>query len=47
MNRDLHHGISEQAKASRHRMDDARVLLNGERWRCAMYIAGYENWFTS
>lgn len=41
MNRDLHYGISEQAKASRHRLDDAHVLLNAARWRCAMYIAGY------
>lgn len=41
MNRDLYYGISEQAKASRHRLDDAHVLLNTARWRCAMYIAGY------
>jgi HEPN domain-containing protein len=41
MNRDLHYGISEQAKASRHRLDDARVLFNAVRWRGAMYMAGY------
>jgi len=41
MNRDLHYGVSEQAKASRNRMEDARVLLNAERWRGAMYMAGY------
>lgn len=41
MNRDLHYGITEQAKASRHRLDDAKALLNASRWRCAMYIAGY------
>jgi len=41
MNRNLHYGISEQAKASRYRLDDAQVLLNAARWRCAMYIAGY------
>src|SRR4051812_557909 len=34
-------GVSEQAKASKHRMDDARALLNAVRWRGAMYIAGY------
>ena len=41
MNRDLHYGISEQAKASRHRLDDAKALLDASRWRCAIYIAGY------
>ncbi len=41
MNRDLYFGVSEQAKASRHRMDDARVLLKAARWRGAMYMAGY------
>lgn len=41
MNRDLYFGISEQAKASRHRMEDALALLNAARWRGAMYIAGY------
>lgn len=41
MNSNLHNGISEQAKASRHRLGDARVLLNASRWRGAMYLAGY------
>jgi HEPN domain-containing protein len=41
MMRDLFYGVSEQAKAGRHRMDDARALLNATRWRGAMYIAGY------
>ncbi len=41
MNRELHYGISEQAKASRHRLDDARALFNAVRWRGAMYMAGY------
>src|SRR5215470_7977255 len=34
-------GVSEQAKASMHRLDDARALFNAERWRGAMYMAGY------
>ncbi|MHC5540676.1 HEPN domain-containing protein [Singulisphaera rosea] len=33
--------MSEQAKASRHRMDDARALFNAVRRRGAMYLAGY------
>ena len=41
MNRNLHNGISEQAGASRQRLEDARVLLSASRWRGAMYIAGY------
>jgi HEPN domain-containing protein len=41
MSRDLFHGISEQAKAGKHRIDDARALLNAARWRGAMYMAGY------
>jgi len=41
MNLDLHYGASEQAKASRYRMDDARAPLNAERWRGTMYMAGY------
>lgn len=36
-----HYGVSEQAKASKHRLDDARALLNAVRWRGAMYMAGY------
>lgn len=39
--RDLFGGVSEQAKASKHRMDDARALLAASRWRGAMYLAGY------
>ena len=34
-------GVSEQAKAGKHRMDDARALLEARRWRGAMYMAGY------
>ena len=41
MMRDLFYGVSEQAKAGKHRMDDARALLNAVRWRGAMYLAGY------
>jgi HEPN domain-containing protein len=33
--------VSEQAKAAKHRMDDARALFNATRWRGAMYLAGY------
>ena len=36
-----HHGVTEHSKASVHRRDDARVLYDGERWRGAMYLAGY------
>lgn len=39
--RDLFHGISEQSKAGKHRMDDASALLTAVRWRGAMYMAGY------
>jgi hypothetical protein len=39
MSHDLYSGVSEQSKASTHRLDDARALLNAERWRGAMYIA--------
>ncbi len=38
---DLFYGVSEQAKACKHRLDDARALFNEERWRGAMYRAGY------
>jgi HEPN domain-containing protein len=38
---DLYSGVSEQAKASKHRLDDARALFNAVRWRGAMYMAGY------
>jgi HEPN domain-containing protein len=41
MPKDVHYGVSEQAKASRHRLDDARALFNAVRWRGAMYLAGY------
>jgi len=34
-------GVSDQAKAVRQRLADAEVLLAGERWRGAMYLAGY------
>jgi HEPN domain-containing protein len=41
MMRDLFYGVSEQGKAGKHRLDDARALLNAVRWRGAMYLAGY------
>ncbi len=41
MPHDLYIGISEQAKASVHRLEDARALLQAGRWRGAMYMAGY------
>lgn len=41
MSHDLYSGISEQSKASTHRLDDARALLQAGRWRGAMYMAGY------
>ena len=41
MMRDLFYGVSEQGKAGKHRMDDARALFNAVRWRGAMYLAGY------
>jgi HEPN domain-containing protein len=41
MVRDLYYGVSEQGKAGKHRMDDARALMNAVRWRGAMYLAGY------
>jgi HEPN domain-containing protein len=41
MARSDYDGVSEQAKASRHRLDDARALFNSVRWRGSMYIAGY------
>lgn len=41
MLRDLFYGVSEQGKAGKHRMDDARALFNAVRWRGAMYLAGY------
>ncbi len=41
MTRDLFYGVTEQGKVGKHRMDDARVLLNAARWRGATYMAGY------
>lgn len=41
MSHDLYIGISDQAKAATHRLDDARALFNAGRWRGAMYMAGY------
>jgi len=41
MSHDLYTGVSEQAKASKHRLEDARALLNAGRWRGAMYMSGY------
>ncbi len=41
MSHDLYPGVSEQAKASVHRLDDARALFNAGRWRGVMYRAGY------
>src|SRR5262245_57936984 len=33
MMRDLFYGVSEQDKAGKHRMEDARALLKAGRWR--------------
>lgn len=41
MTHDLYYGVSEQAKASKHRLDDAHALFDAVRWRGAMYMAGY------
>ncbi len=41
MNRNLHDGVSELDGASRQRLADAKALLNADRWRGAMYMAGY------
>lgn len=41
MSHDLYTGISEQSKASKHRLEDAQILLNAGRWRGAMYMSGY------
>lgn len=41
MTRELYGGVSEQAKASIHRLEDAQALLQQGRWRGAMYLAGY------
>jgi HEPN domain-containing protein len=34
-------GISEQSKAGQHRRADADALFEKQRWRGAMYLAGY------
>jgi HEPN domain-containing protein len=39
--RDLFYGVSEQGKAGKHRLEDALALLEKDRWRGAMYMAGY------
>lgn len=41
MSHDLYTGWSDQAKAGKHRLEDARALFNAARWRGAMYMAGY------
>jgi hypothetical protein len=41
MARKRYSGVSEQIKASRHRLEDAEALFAAERWRGAMYLAGY------
>lgn len=41
MARDSYQGVTEQAKASKHRREDAQTLHDGGRWRGAMYVAGY------
>lgn len=41
MTRRRHSGISDQRKASIHRLRDAQALFEKERWRGAMYLAGY------
>ncbi len=41
MPQDLSIEISEQSKASAHRLEEARALLQAGRWRGAMYMAGY------
>lgn len=41
MLRHRYYGLSEQRKAGKHRLEDARVLLGSDRYRGAMYMAGY------
>ena len=41
MTRNRYIGITEQSKASKHRLNDAQELLKTARWRGAMYMAGY------
>jgi HEPN domain-containing protein len=38
---DHYYGVSEQAKACKHRLDDAKALFEASRWRGSMYLAGY------
>jgi hypothetical protein len=37
----LHFGVSEQSKAGKHRIGEARTLFNNSHLRGAMYVAGY------
>lgn len=41
MVQDSYYGISEQRKAGKHRMTDAKALYAATRYRGAMYLAGY------
>ena len=41
MSHDLSTGVSEPAKATMHRLDDAHALFNAGRWCGAMYMASY------
>ena len=41
MTRKRHTGISAQWKAGMHRWEDAEALFRAQRWRGAMYMAGY------
>lgn len=41
MSRQQYIGVSEQMKASKHRLNDAHALFNSARWHGAMYLAGY------
>jgi HEPN domain-containing protein len=41
MSRQLFGGVSEQSRASIHRLEGAEALLREDRWRGAMYLAGY------
>jgi HEPN domain-containing protein len=41
MARDYFIGVTEQSKSSIHRLDDAYALFGCDRWRGAMYLAGY------
>ncbi|MEO6807866.1 MAG: hypothetical protein ABI353_01995 [Isosphaeraceae bacterium] len=38
---DLFGGVSEQEKAGKHRLEDAKALFDVGRWRGSMYLAGY------